>query len=403
MNKFDLRQFIKGNILFRDNSFFEHDIENNREELTYRIKNKRILVIGGGGTIGSNFIKSVLRFNPSRIVVIDSNENSLTELVRTLRSDSSLKIPNEFLTYPISFSDQIFYSIYSFYKPFDIIANFAAHKHVRSEKDIFSIQAMVQNNVIDAYTLLSTISLDKPEFLFCVSTDKAASPVNIMGASKKIMERMVHHFSSTVNLNTARFANVAFSNGSLLEGFQKRLEQRQPISVPRNIKRFFVSASESGDICMLSCMLGNGGDIFFPKLDSSKQVLFYDIIKPYLKQNGYEMKECLTEEDAKENISLIDKGYYPVYAFDSDTDGEKLYEEFFTQSEKPVMDRFESLGVIQKDFSCDYKSLIDDFIVEYKLLLSSTNITKKQLVDLFSKHINDFRHIETGYGLDSKM
>lgn len=403
MNKFDLSKFIKDNIIFRDDSFFQSDILRCNNELLYRISGKRILVIGGGGTIGSNFIKSILRYDPATIVVVDSNENALTELVRSIRSDLSIKTPKELITYPINFSDPIFYKIYSYYKPFDIIANFAAHKHVRSEKDIFSIQAMIQNNVIAAYDFLSTVVKDKPDFLFCVSTDKAANPVSLMGASKKVMEGLVLYFSKEANLNTARFANVAFSNGSLLESFLKRLEQRQPIAVPRDVKRFFVSAPESGEICMLSCMLGAGGNIFFPKLDAETQVYFYDIVKPFLNANGYDIKECYSEDEAKESVSLIDKGIYPVYSFESNTDGEKLYEEFYTESEHPILNKFDSLGVIDASPHMTTAFFINNFIEEYKAIFMSNELSKRDIVDFFSKYVPDFKHIETGFNLDKKM
>lgn len=263
MRNFDLDTFISKNITKRSHSFFESDIENNASTLTSEIENSSILVIGGGGTIGSNYIKSVLKFRPAKVVVVDTNENGLTELVRSVRSTPGLFVPKEFITYPVNLGDPIFEKIYHYYKPFDIVANFAAHKHVRSEKDVFSIEAMIENNLFNAFRLLQMIEDDKPAHFFCVSTDKAANPVNIMGATKKLMEELVIDFSAHLKCTTARFANVAFSNGSLLDGFLYRTMQRQPLAVPADIKRYFVSPAESGDICMLASILGTSGDIFF--------------------------------------------------------------------------------------------------------------------------------------------
>jgi len=266
MKNIDLDSFISRNITRRSKSFFESDIQAHSENLAEEIENRDILVIGGGGTIGSNYIKSILKFRPKKVVVVDTNENGLTELVRSVRSTPGLFIPSQFITYPVSLGSKIFEKIYNHYRPFDIIANFSAHKHVRSEKDIFSIEAMIENNLFNAYRLLKIIEEDQPGHFFCVSTDKAANPVNIMGATKKLMEELVTDFSNSLNCTTARFANVAFSNGSLLDGFLHRTMQRQALAVPADIKRYFVSPAESGDICMLASILGTPGDIFFPKL-----------------------------------------------------------------------------------------------------------------------------------------
>jgi FlaA1/EpsC-like NDP-sugar epimerase len=239
MININLDEFISGNITFRESSLFEKDLINYNLELSNEINNKSVLVIGGAGTIGSNYIKSLLKFCPKKLIVVDINENGLTELVRDLRSSSDLNVPYDFVTYPINFGDEVFINIFKNHGPFDVVANFAAHKHVRSEKDIYSIQAMIENNVFKARNLLDLLFEFPPSHFFCVSTDKAANPVNIMGASKKLMEELIMSYSSKVNVTTARFANVAFSNGSLPLGFINRLNKNQPWSCPLGIKRFF--------------------------------------------------------------------------------------------------------------------------------------------------------------------
>ena len=398
----DLNQFIHEHVLERKDSFFREDIAANKDRLQDVIEGKKILVIGGGGTIGSNYIKSILPFKPASVIIVDANENGLTELVRDVRSTTGLFVPDSFITYPVNFGATIFKKIYEAYRPFDIIANFAAHKHVRREKDIFSIEAMVQNNLLYAHQLLHLVEKDKPSRFFCVSTDKAANPVNIMGATKKLMEELVMTFASRMHCTTARFANVAFSNGSLLDGFVRRVMSRQPLSVPRDVTRYFVSPAESGEICMLACMLGNSGEIFFPKFNESRLTSFYDITHKFLQEMGYTLLECSTEVEAKEAASRMtaQTREYPVYTFISDTTGEKLYEEFYTSGEHPDMQRFRSLGVIEGKPG---PGGIDEFFVQAKQLFDKTTVEKKEIVQLLEKFIPTFSHIETGKLLDKKM
>jgi FlaA1/EpsC-like NDP-sugar epimerase len=403
MIDFDISSFISKHITKRDKSFFERDIRNQSAVLKEEIENSNILVIGGGGTIGSNYIKSILQFRPAKVVVVDTNENGLTELVRSIRSTPGLFVPKEFITYPVNLGDPIFEKIYNYYKPFDIIANFAAHKHVRSEKDVFSIEAMIGNNLFNAYRLLKLIEADNPNHFFCVSTDKAANPVNIMGATKKLMEELVIDFSTHLKCTTARFANVAFSNGSLLDGFLFRTMQRQPLAVPADIKRYFVSPAESGDICMLASILGNSGDIFFPKLTEDQLTSFFDITTSFIKEMGYQIDVCSSEEEAKEKSLLINKTKsYPVYVFNSDTTGEKLYEEFSTENEVIDWERYESLAVANpiKLDSYDDSSQV---IKELQDLFNSQTPHKSDIVKILSTHIPNFAHIEKGITLDHKM
>ena len=295
----NISEFIKNYVTKREKSFFENDLINNREKLLKEIKGKSILVIGGAGTIGSSYIKAALRYHPSELIVVDTNENGLTELTRTLRSDSKIIVPESYLTYPMSFDSDVFYKMFDSHGVFDIVANFAAHKHVRSEKDSFSIEAMIKNNVLDAKKFLDYLKLNKPSHFFCVSTDKAANPVNVMGGSKKMMENVIMSYSSDLKITTARFANVAFSNGSLLYGYIERLLQRQPISCPSDVKRFFVSPEESGEICLLTSILGSSGDIYFPKLNQNQLVNFKTITEDFFNYLKKEMKVCESETEAK--------------------------------------------------------------------------------------------------------
>lgn len=390
----------------RKSSFFAEDIKANYDKLVAEIADKNILVVGGAGTIGANYIKALLRIaQPAKLVVVDINENGLTELVRDIRSSVDVFIPDQLLTYPINFADKVFKKLFDKEQPFHIIANFAAHKHVRSEKDIFSIEAMVENNVFKAYELLKLIAANPPQHFFCVSTDKAANPVNIMGASKKMMEDVILAFSSIIPITTARFANVAFSNGSLPFGFIERLMKKQPFSAPNDVKRFFVSPQESGELCMLACLLGQSGDIFFPKLDAGKDMnTFTFIAENLLKSLGYSIKYCASEQEAREFAANMDSTTteYPVYFFSSDTSGEKPYEEFFTDSELLDTDTFNNLGVV-KNAPKPQLSIIERNLTELTHLFEQTHLIKSDVVTCLNKFIPNFAHLETGKTLDQKM
>ena len=341
MKNFNLTDFVHTYITKRKRSMFYDDISSNNYKLKLAINNKSVLVIGGAGTIGSNFIKTLLKYCPYKLYVVDINENGLTELTRDLRSTYELKVPRKYKTYPMSFSDSVFYKMIDNEGPFDIIANFAAHKHVRSEKDEYSISALIKNNILNNEFLLRHLERNPPSHFFCVSSDKAANPANIMGASKKIMEEVIISYSSKFPITSARFANVAFSNGSLLDGFIFRILKHQPISAPKDVKRYFVSPKESGELCLLACILGNSGDIFFPKLDKSQMLTFSEISDYFLNSIGYKPILCSSEDEAKrKSLDLVNNNYYPVYYFNSNTSGEKSYEEFYTENEDIEMNNF---------------------------------------------------------------
>ena len=396
--------FIANNITLRPQSMFLQDIANNREQLTREIEGKTVLVIGGAGTIGSSYIRALLPFRPAKLVVVDINENGLTELTRDLRSTYGMYVPEDYRTYPLSYADPIFEKIFRNEGGFDIVANFSAHKHVRSEKDRYSVEALIENNVLKARKLLDLLAEIPPKHFFCVSTDKAANPVNVMGCSKKVMEEMIMAYSKKFKVCTARFANVAFSNGSLLAGFVERMMKKQPLSAPSDVRRYFVSPEESGQICMLACMLGRSGEIFFPKLGEEQMMTFSAICNKFLTDLGYAIKQCANEEEARKFAAEMpaDSKTYPVYYFKSDTTGEKDFEEFYIPGEKLNMDKFSSLGVIE-EYPCKPLDEIDTYFSKLQTLFTQPDFTKADVVTLLKEFVPNFEHEEKGRNLDQKM
>ena len=389
---------------------FAADIEANRDTLTREIKGKKVCVIGGAGSIGSSFIKAVLRFEPKSVVVVDLNENGLAELVRDVRSTEGLFVPDEFRCYTLNFADPIFERIFREEKGFDIVANFSAHKHVRSEKDRYSVQALIENNDIKAKKLMDLLTVYPPKHFFCVSTDKAANPVNIMGASKRIMEDLVMAYNKYFKVTTARFANVAFSNGSLPDGWIHRVQKMQPLAAPSDVKRYFVSPEESGQICMLACILGNGGEVFFPKLGEDQMLTFSSICDDFVKAQGFEKDPCATDEEAKRKAAALKvsprggdlEGAYPVVYFKSDTTGEKAYEEFYVPGEKIDMQRFQALGVVEQTTRHEMGE-VNTFFDKLEVIFADEAFTKAQVVEAIKDFIPNFEHEEKGKNLDQKM
>ncbi len=403
---FNKSQFISDNVTFREESMFLADIEANRDRLSAEIKDKSVCVIGGAGSIGASFIKAVLPFKPSKLIVIDLNENGLAELTRDLRSTYGMYVPAEYRAYTLNFADPIFERIFREEKGFDIVANFSAHKHVRSEKDKYSVQALIENNDIKAKRLLDLLAVYPPKHFFCVSTDKAANPVNIMGASKRIMEDMIMAYTTKFKVTTARFANVAFSNGSLPDGWINRVDKKQPLAAPNDVKRYFVSPEESGQICMLACILGKNGEIFFPKLGEEQMLTFSSICDKFVEAHGMKVDLCETDEEAKLKASqlstLNSQLKYPVVYFKSDTTGEKAYEEFYVPGEKLDMNRFKSLGVIEEVAKRPMNE-IDSFFAEMEHIFAKADFTKEEVVQAIKKFIPNFEHEEKGKNLDQKM
>ena len=401
---FNLDKFIVDSVTFRPVSMFAADIEANKDILSREIKDKKVCVIGGAGSIGSSFIKAVLHFEPKSVVVVDLNENGLAELVRDVRSTNGLYVPDEFRCYTLNFADPIFERIFREEKGFDIVANFSAHKHVRSEKDRYSVQALIENNDIKAKKLMDLLAVYPPKHFFCVSTDKAANPVNIMGASKRIMEDLVMAYNDKFKVTTARFANVAFSNGSLPDGWIHRLQKKQPLAAPSDVKRYFVSPEESGQICMLACILGNGGEVFFPKLGEDQMLTFSSICDEFVKSEGFAKKECASDAEAKQYAAKMDydNDTYPVVYFKSDTTGEKAYEEFYVPGEKIDIQRFLALGVVERTTRHEI-SEVNAFFEKLEGIFYKDDFTKAQVVEAIKQFIPNFEHEEKGKNLDQKM
>ena len=410
---FNLNKFISEHVTFRQESMFLHDIEQNSGQLSAEIKGKSVCVIGGAGSIGSSFIKAILRFEPKSVVVVDLNENGLAELVRDVRSTYGLYVPDDFRCYTLNFADPIFERIFREEKGFDIVANFSAHKHVRSEKDRYSVQALIENNDIKAKKLMDLLTVYPPKHFFCVSTDKAANPVNIMGASKRIMEDLVMAYNKYFKVTTARFANVAFSNGSLPDGWLHRMQKQQPLAAPSDVRRYFVSPEESGQICMLACILGRQGEVFFPKLGEEQMLTFSSICDRFVAAQGLKKDPCSSDEEAKQKAAALVyfdsqrstlnfKQKYPTVYFKSDTTGEKAYEEFYVPGEQIDMSRFQSLGVVEQTSRHDMEE-VNAFFSRLESIFRKDDFTKAQVVDAIKEFIPNFEHEEKGRNLDQKM
>lgn len=401
---FNLNQFIATHVTKREESMFLEDINYNIETLKAKISDKSVLVVGGAGSIGSSFIKAILPFRPSALVVVDLNENALAELTRDLRSTYGIHVPKDYVTYPMDFASATFEKMFCKRQGFQIVANFSAHKHVRSEKDVYSVEALLKNNVLNAKRLLDLLTVYPPESYFCVSTDKAANPVNIMGASKRLMEDLIFSYSDRFPVKTARFANVAFSNGSLPAGFLARLQKHQPISAPSDVKRYFVSPEESGQICLLACILGGNREIFYPKLDEAQMMTFDEIATKLLNAHGFTPLICSSDQEAIEKSAKfgIDSNCYPVHFAVSDTSGEKSFEEFYTENEVRDDGRFRALGVIIEKEIPDKKAL-EEFLRRIDDILSKKTVSKEEVISEIRTYLPNFEHIETGKSLDNKM
>lgn len=404
LTTFSVDDFISSAVTGRRSSLFGDDLAAHESQLRAGIEGKSVLVIGGAGTIGSSFIRALLPFHPARLVVVDISENGLTELTRDLRSTAGQYVPADFLTYPISFGDAVFVRMLRAEGPFDIVAHFAAHKHVRSEKDRYSIEAMLENNVLSTARLLDLLLESPPEHFFCVSTDKAANPANVMGASKKLMEEAVLAYAAELPATTARFANVAFSNGSLPAGFLERLAKHQPLSAPSDVLRYFVSPEESGQLCLLACITGEPGDIFFPRLEQPQMLTFSSIADALLERLGYEAVQCASEDEARALAASLgpEDTRWPVYYFTSDTSGEKGFEEFYTNTETVDWERFTALGVVKGRTSQNVAG-IRQLGSDLRGLFAQPELSKEEIVAVLTRLVPTFHHVETGRSLDQKM
>jgi len=390
-------------LLGREQELFKVDINNNDKVLTEIVSTSKFLVIGGAGTIGQAVTKEIFKRNPKKLHVVDISENNMVELVRDIRSSLGY-IKGDFKTFALDISSIEYDAFIKADGQYDYVLNLSALKHVRSEKDPFTLMRMVDVNIFNTKKTIKQAQENGTKKYFCVSTDKAANPVNMMGASKRIMEMFLMRESLDIDISTARFANVAFSDGSLLHGFNQRIEKTQPIVAPNDIKRYFVTPQESGELCLMSCIFGENRDIFFPKLSKDLHLIsFADIAIKYLKEKGFEPYLCIDEDEARRLVkTLPQQGKWPCLFTSSDTTGEKDFEEFYTDNETLDMKRFENLGIIKNEpnFNDELLNMFESTINELK---QKKEWSKEQIVKLFFKIIPDFGHKETSKYLDGKM
>jgi len=390
-------------LIGRTAPLFEQDISSHRKELEELVSRSRFLVIGGAGSIGQAVTREIFKRNPLALHVVDISENNMVELVRDIRSTLGY-IDGDFRTFALDCGSNEYRALMNSSEGYDYVLNLSALKHVRSEKDPFTLMRLIEVNILNTLKTVQMARAQGAKKYFCVSTDKAANPVNMMGASKRIMEMFLMRESGSMEISTARFANVAFSDGSLLHGFNQRFAKRQPIAAPNDVRRYFVTPQESGELCLMSCLLGENRDIFFPKLSEQLHLTtFSEIAERYIKNLGYEPYHCSTEQEARDRSDeLIASKRWPCYFFKSDTSGEKDFEEFFTDNEILDMERFQNLGVIKNEanFSSD---MLDNFLEVIHELRTQTVWEKAPIVDLFNETIPDFDHKETGKYLDGRM
>ncbi|NLI73059.1 MAG: UDP-N-acetylglucosamine 4,6-dehydratase [Bacteroidales bacterium] len=390
-------------LIGRKNELFKHDISKHEKELQEIVSASTFLIIGGAGSIGQAVVKEIFKRNPRKLHVVDINENNMVELVRDVRSSLGY-IDGDFQTFALDVGSSIYDSFIQSDGKYDFVLNLSALKHVRSEKDPFTLMRMIDVNVFNTdKTLLQSIENGVSKY-FCVSTDKAANPVNMMGASKRIMEMFMMRRSEKLTVSTARFANVAFSDGSLLYGFNQRIQKQQPIVAPNDVKRYFVTPKESGELCIMSVIFGENRDVFFPKSSEELHLIsFAEIAIKYLEQFGYSPYICENEEEARSKVGeLRVKKQWPCLFSKSDTSGEKDFEEFYTENEKLSMERFQNIGVIKNELDVESEKL-EYFEKKIAKMKSRKHWTKEEIVQLFNEMIPDFKHKETGKYLDEKM
>jgi len=391
------------NLIGRTKALLKNDIDISSQQLSEIVSDSSFLVIGGAGSIGQAVTKEIFKRNPKKLHVVDISENNMVELVRDIRSSFGY-IDGDFATFALDVGSLEYDAFIKNDGQYDYVLNLSALKHVRSEKDSYTLMRMIETNIFNTdKTLQQSIDSGVKKY-FCVSTDKAANPVNMMGASKRIMEMFVNRKSLDIKVSMARFANVAFSDGSLLYGFNQRLEKNQPIVAPNDIKRYFVTPQESGELCLMSCIFGDNRDIFFPKLSEDLHLIsFADIAVKYLEAKGYEPYLCESEDEARElAITLPQDGKWPCLFTSSDTTGEKDFEEFFTDAETLDMGKFSNLGIIKNEVNFD-EELLNNFEKTIKTYKTNLSWSKEQIVKEFFKMIPDFGHKETGKYLDGKM
>ena len=390
-------------LIGRNDDLFFRDISHLEDQSVTEVRNSRFLIIGAAGSIGQAVTREIFKRDPKILHLVDISENNMVELVRDIRSAEGYGT-GEFKTFSLDCGSVEFEAFIKNEGPYDYVFNLSALKHVRSEKDPYTLMRMIMVNIFNTIKALRMVKEMGAKKYFCVSTDKAANPVNMMGASKRIMEMFLMRESLTQEISMARFANVAFSDGSLLHGFNQRFAKKQPFSAPNDVRRYFVTPQESGELCLLSGLFGNNRDIFFPKLsDKLHLITFSEIAVRYLQERGYEPYECESEDEARYRAKeLIANGQWPCYFFKSDTTGEKDFEEFFSDNEDLDMNRFEAIGVIRNQPDFD-ETRLDEFMNGVDLLRDQGTWSKEDVVKLYFGLLPDFAHKETGKYLDQRM
>lgn len=379
------------------------DISQNEKKLSSIVCRASFLVLGGAGSIGSAVVKEIFKRAPQKLHIVDISENNLAELVRDIRSSFGY-IDGDFKTFALDIGSYEYDAFIANDGKYDYVLNLSALKNVRSEEDAFTLMRMINVNIFNTDKTIAQAIQKRSKKYFCVSTDKAANPVNMMGASKHIMEMYLMRRSKYIKISTARFANVAFSDGSLLHSFNQRIAKKQPIVAPYDIKRYFVTPQESGELCLMSCIFGENRDIFFPKLSEDLHLIsFAQIAVKYLQELGYEPYECQDEDEARRLVkTLPEQGKYPCLFTTSDTTGEKDFEEFYTESETLDMQKYKNLGIIKNEPLYDDK-LLNNFTSKIQKLKAQMSWSKAEIVKEFTKLIPNFGHKETGKYLDGKM
>jgi FlaA1/EpsC-like NDP-sugar epimerase len=389
-------------LIGRSSPLFDKDLENVETELSKVVSTSSFLVLGGAGSIGQAVVKEIFCRNPLKLHVVDLNENNLAELVRDIRSSFGY-IPGDFQTFALDIGSSIYDAFINSDGKFDFVLNLSALKHVRSEKDPFTLMRMIEVNILNTEKTIQQSIQKGTKKYFCVSTDKAANPVNLMGASKRIMEHFLLNRSTEIEISTARFANVAFSDGSLLSGFENRVRKNQPIVAPSDVKRYFITPQESGQLCLLSCVFGNNRDVFYPKMYEHDLISFSDLAIKYLENKGFEVALCADEDEARQKVKHpTNSNKYPCLFTVSDTTGEKEVEEFYTVNERVDLNRFQGIGIIKNNANQNQQEL-NYFIDQISKMRKENKWQKTELVSLFQELIPEMNYLDTGKYLDSKM